>query len=217
MKMLVIVALASFFLIGLAIAQDNACALKPPKGASVALVEFEDLQCPDCAKVAPVVADAAATYKIPVVLHAFPLTKHAWAHSAAVYAAFFDQYAAKQKGKTKKLGSGFRTYMYENQASVTPQNLRETVERFAKAHGVKLPEQIDPKGKLAARVDTDIACGKSLNVVHTPTIYVVSSKQQGEPFIEVVDRSKLFEQIEAMTPDKSPEKATAKRAPASKK
>jgi protein-disulfide isomerase len=117
-----------------------------------------------------------------------------------------------QTGKNKKIGSDFRSYMYENQASVTPENLRETVTKFAAAHKVTLPNDVDPKSKLAAYVDAEIACGKSLNVVHTPTIYVVSNQQQGDPFIEVVDRSKLFEQIEAMTPAR----ATAKRAAASK-
>src|SRR5258707_1506083 len=104
MKLLAILLVVSFFAAGIAVAQDTACALKPPGGASVAIVEFEDLQCPDCAKAAPVIADAAATYKIPVVLHAFPLPKHAWAHVAAVYAAYFDLVAAQQKGRNKKIG-----------------------------------------------------------------------------------------------------------------
>ena len=40
-------------------------ALRPPKGAQVAIVVFEDLQCPDCRRAAPLVEEAARTYKIP--------------------------------------------------------------------------------------------------------------------------------------------------------
>src|SRR5580692_12628498 len=47
-------------------------ALRPPKGAQVAIVVFEDLQCPDCRRAAPLVEEAARTYKIPVVRHDFP-------------------------------------------------------------------------------------------------------------------------------------------------
>ena len=47
--------------------------LRPPKGAKVAIVVFEDLECPDCARAAPLVLEAAKTYKIPVVRYDFPL------------------------------------------------------------------------------------------------------------------------------------------------
>ena len=35
-------------------------ALKPPPGAHVAIVEFEDMECPDCARANPLLKDAAA-------------------------------------------------------------------------------------------------------------------------------------------------------------
>jgi len=38
----------------------------------------------------------------------------------------------------------------------------------------------------------------AVGIQHTPTIYVVSNKTQGKPFVEVVDRSKLFELIDTM-------------------
>ena len=47
------IALAVFLLAGLAVAQDKDSVLKPPKGADVAIVIFEDLECPDCARAAP--------------------------------------------------------------------------------------------------------------------------------------------------------------------
>ena len=74
-------------LASLAAAEDAATALKPPKGAQVALVVFEDLQCPDCRRAAPLVEQAAKTYKIPVVRHDFPLPMHNWSYDAALIAA----------------------------------------------------------------------------------------------------------------------------------
>ena len=47
--------------------------LKPPPGARAAIVMFEDLECPDCARAYPVVWEAAKKHNIPVVLHDFPL------------------------------------------------------------------------------------------------------------------------------------------------
>jgi len=41
--------------------------------------------------------------------------------------------------------------------------------------------------------------GKSLNLEHTPTIYVVSSKPKGPPFVEVKEPSSdLFKTIDAI-------------------
>src|SRR6516165_7195887 len=82
--------------------------LKPPKGFNVALVEFVDLECPDCANAAPVLEDARSTYKIPLVRYDFPLQKHSWARQAAILARFFDT-------KSKKIGDEFRAYCFQHQ------------------------------------------------------------------------------------------------------
>src|SRR6202166_3870258 len=65
-------------------------ALRPPKGAQVALVVFEDLQCPQCRRVAPLLEQASKTYKIPLVRHDFPLPMHNWSYDAAVMERYFD-------------------------------------------------------------------------------------------------------------------------------
>ena len=61
-------------------------ALKPPAGARVAIVEFDDMECPDCARANPLLKEAAAKYHIPWVRHDFPLRQHAWSFQAAVNA-----------------------------------------------------------------------------------------------------------------------------------
>jgi protein-disulfide isomerase len=166
-------------------------ALRPPKGAQVAIVIFEDLECPDCARATPLLEEASRTYKIPVVRHDYPLQMHPWAYDAAILARYFDT-------KSKKLGDEFRDTVFAHQLEITKDNLRAFAEKFVAEHKVDLPFVVDPQGKLAALIQADRALGNSLNLEHTPTIYVVSSKNASKPFVEVVDRSQLFQLIEAM-------------------
>jgi|SRR6201987_1170102 protein-disulfide isomerase len=175
----------------IAAAQDKAAILKPPKGASVAIVIFEDLECPDCARAAPLVAEASRTYKIPLVRHDFPLPMHPWAYDAAILARYFDTHS-------KAMGNEFRDTVFRHQLEITKETLRPFAEKFAAAHKVDLPFVVDPEGKLAKLVDADRELGKQLDLQHTPTLYIVSNKHAGTPFVEVVDRSQLFQQIDMM-------------------
>jgi len=184
LPLLLLVSLAAF-------AEDVPEVLRPPKGAQVALVVFEDLQCPDCRRAAPLVAQAGQTYKIPVVRHDFPLPMHNWSFEAAVLARYFDTHS-------KALGNAFRDYVFEHQLEITPDNLHGLAEKFAAEHKVDLPFVVDPAGRLAALVLADKELGKSINLQHTPTIYVVSNKRAGKPFVEVVDRTQLYALIDAM-------------------
>ena len=174
-----------------AFAEDVPDVLRPPKGAQVALVDFEDLQCPDCRRAAPLVAQAGQTYKIPVVRHDFPLPMHNWSFEAAVLARYFDTHS-------KILGNAFRDSVFEHQLEITPDNLHGFAEKFAAEHKVDLPFVVDPMGKLAALVLADRDLGKSINLQHTPTIFVVSNKRAGKPFVEVVDRTQLYALIDSM-------------------
>ena len=186
---LLVLALAS-----LAVAQDKASILKPPKGASVAIVIFEDLECPDCARAAPLVAEASRTYKIPLVRHDYPLPMHPWAYDAAILARYFDTHS-------KAIGNEFRDTVFRHQLEITKETLRPFGEKFAAAHKIDLPFVVDPEGKLAKLVDADRELGKQLDLQHTPTLYVVSNKRSGTPFVEVVDRSQLFQLIDSMKKD----------------
>jgi protein-disulfide isomerase len=177
----------------------------------VAIVEFEDMQCPDCARANPVLKKAAADYHIPWVRHDFPLPMHNWSFFAAVNARWFDA------AKGKALGDEYRDEVFANQNSIaTPDNLRQFTASFAQSHGVNLPFAIDPQGKLAADVKADSALGQRVGIEHTPTIWVVTANSKGAPFIEVVDRSKLYQLIDQALADtasaKAPPKAAAKAA-----
>ncbi len=169
-------------------AQD-AAALRAPKGAKVALVVFEDLECPDCARAHPLVEEAKKTYKIPVVRYDFPLPQHSWSMDAAVLGRYFDT-------KSAKLGDDFRTEVFAHQMEITKENLRPFADKFAAAHKLVLPAFVDPLGRLAAKINADRALGQRIGIIHTPTLYVVTNKTNGTPFIEVVDRSKLYQMID---------------------
>jgi protein-disulfide isomerase len=172
-------------------AQDVHPALRPPKGASVAIVIFEDLECPDCARAAPLVEEASRTYKIPVVRHDFPLQMHPWAYDAAILARYFDTHS-------KALGNDFRDTVFKHQLEITKETLRPFAEKYAAAHKIDLPFVVDPDGKFAKLIEADRAAGNQLNLQHTPTLYVVSNKHTGTPFVEVVDRTQLFQLIDTM-------------------
>lgn len=184
-------ALTAVLLASSAFAEDVNPALRPPKGSRVAIVIFEDLECPDCRRANPLVEEAAKTYKIPVVIHDFPLPFHHWSFEAAVNARYFDT-------KSKQLGNEYRDYIFEHQPEITADNLRVFSERFAADHHTELPFVVDPQGKLAAEVTADRDLGRAIHIEHTPTLYVVSNRTQGKPFVEVVDRTQLFQLIDAM-------------------
>ena len=165
-------------------------ALRPPAGARVAIIEFEDLECPDCARANPVLRQAAVTYKIPWVRHDFPLPFHAWSFTAAVNARWFDL-------KSKALGDEYRDRVFANQPMITSLDLlRDFTTKFAESKGIALPFATDPQGKLAAEVKADYALGQRIGIEHTPTIWVVTANSKGAPFVEVVDRSKLYQLID---------------------
>jgi protein-disulfide isomerase len=190
-------------------------ALKPPAGVRVAIVEFADMECPDCARANPLLKEAAAKYRIPLVRHDFPLAMHAWSFKAAVNARWFDA----TKGKT--VGDEYRDQVFANQASIFGlDGLRQFTDQFAQSHGIALPFAMDPQDKLTAAVKADYALGQRIGIEHTPTIWVVTANSKGAPFVEVVDRSKLYQLIDqaiadtasaAKTPAKAPVKAGVKK------
>ena len=121
----------------------------------------------------------------------------AWSFQAAVDARWFDT-------RSKALGDEYRDYIFANQRGIeTPESLRQYTETFARSHGIALPFAIDPEGKLAAEVKADYALGQRIGIEHTPTIWVVTSDSKGAPFVEVVDRSKLYQIIDQALADTS--------------
>ena len=187
---------------------SDTSSLKPPAGANVAIVEFIDLQCPDCAAKNPLVKEAAKTYNIPIIRHDFPLPKHNWSGEAAVIAKYFDS-------KSKALGFAWRDYCFENQPAITPDNLRGRAEKFATQNGTSLPFVVDPDGKFAKEIKEDFAFGERVGIQHTPTIYVVSTSTT-KPVVEVTDPTQLYAIIDQAKTEAGANTATPAKSPARK-
>ncbi|HVP63460.1 MAG TPA: thioredoxin domain-containing protein [candidate division Zixibacteria bacterium] len=213
MKSVAAVVLSLLAMMSAGVAIDTS-ALKPPKGAKVALIVFEDLQCPDCARAEPLLEEAVRTYNIPLVRHDFPLPMHNWSFEAHVIGRYFAE-------KSPQLAEEYWRFIYANQASIYRLNLRSKVDEFAAQHHTAVPAIYDPKGELAAKVKEDFALGQRAGVGHTPTIYVVSDTQRGTPFIEVVKREELFQlidQVKAQVAQEQPaSEPAAKKKSAAKK
>ena len=163
-------------------------ALHPPAGSRIALVVFEDLECPACAKADPLLTQAVRNYGLPLVRHDFVIPNHAWSKEAHIMARYFDT-------QSPQLGELFRQYIFANQIAIYKTNLRQWADKFAAAHRTGLPAFYDPTGALRAKVEADTQLGRATGVHQTPTIYVVSTSPQ-TPFVEVTEQGKLFETIE---------------------
>jgi protein-disulfide isomerase len=188
----------------------DSSALHPPAGSRVAIVEFDDLECPACAAANPLLMQAAAKYNIPWIRHDFLIPGHPWSPTAAVNARWFDE-------KSKKLGDDYRNYIFANQTSIeTRDELQQFTQRFASAHSVALPFAIDPQGRLAAAVQADCQLALKTGATQTPTIFIVTSGSKGTPFIEVLNpQEQLFTTIDqalADTRSTAPAKTTQKTA-----
>ena len=188
----------------------DSSALHPPAGSRVAIVEFDDLECPACAAANPLLMQAAAKYGIPWIRHDFLIPGHVWSPIAAVNARFFDT-------KSKTIGNDYRNQVFANQNSIeTRDELQQFTQRFASAHSVALPFAIDPQGKLAAAVQADDQLAIRMGLKLTPTIFIVTSNSKGAPFIEVLNpQTQLFTTIDQALTDtrpSAPAKTTQKTA-----
>src|ERR1700734_903972 len=120
--------------------------LVPPPGAKVAIIEWEDLQCPACAHAFPFVHMAVDHYKIPLVRYDFLIPGHMWSREAAIYARYL------QDKVSPELATQYRREVFASQF------------------------QIAPTGELARQVNAEVALGNKLGLTETPTIVVVTPK-----------------------------------------
>lgn len=166
----------------------NSPALKPTAGSDVAIVEFDDLECPACAAANPVLMAAAKKYNVPWIRHDFLIPNHIWSRQAAINARWFDT-------KSKELGGEYRNAVFAAQQSIsTPDDLNQFTQKFAGDHHVALPFVLDPQGKLADEIHSDVDLARALGLSRTPTIFIVTahSHDPGAPFVQMNDTSLLY-------------------------
>jgi len=162
-----------------------------PEGTDLAIVVFEDLQCPDCARAHPELLKASEALNVPVVIHDFPITRHVWAFPAAILARWFT-------AQSPALGVEFRSFIFEHQRDIRPDNLRLFGEQFAAQHQLTLPADVDPDGKLQALVQADFDLGMRIKLEYVPLIFVIQRDGEASRAVEVTDLAKLGDAVAQM-------------------
>ncbi len=168
----------------------------------MAIVEFDDMQCPLCAAWNPTLMQAAAKYHVAWVRHDYLIPGHPLSPREAVTARWFDT-------KSEQLGAAYRNTIFAQQGSIeTQDDFTHCTEQFAKSHNIAMPFAIDPQGKLMDAVRADCRLGLSLGVNQTPTVYIVTSgsHEGGYSIARVRDLNLLFtylDQATSATADKS--------------
>lgn len=164
-------------------------AFKPPAGVRVAIIEWQDLQCPACAHAFPIVHQAVAHYNIPLEEKDFPLPQHAILGSldGAVWARYL------QEKVSMKVADDYRGAVFAAQTGITNKDdMMAFTRRFFQSHGLQMPFVADPTGALMKEVQADKALGEKVGVSQTPTIIVCSQRE----WIHVTDVSLLYQAID---------------------
>jgi protein-disulfide isomerase len=148
-------------------------------GAPVVLVIFTDFECPYCKEEAKMLRQnllSAYPKQVRVYFKDFPLEQiHPWAKMASITgrcifrqrpAAFWD----------------YHDWIYEHQGEIKPENLKEKVLEFAKGKDLdvlQLSRCMESRAT-EAEVDKNVADGKALQVISTPTLFVNGRRLVGQ-------------------------------------
>jgi protein-disulfide isomerase len=161
--------------------------LRAPVGSRVAIFEFEDLECPACARAFPIVHAAVDKYKIPLVRHDFPLKMHVWSFDAAVIARYIQDKVSPQAAEE------YRRAVFANQTSIASKDdLNTFTQKYFQSHGRVMPFVIDPNGLFAAEVHADYTLGERVGLTQTPSIFIVTQKG----YTQVNDVTQLYAMLD---------------------
>ena len=188
--------------------KDNSM-LHPPAGQKIAIVEWEDLECPACMHAFPIVHEAANHYHIPIIRYDFQILGHIWSHEASLYARYL------QDKVSPDLATEYRREVFASQYRISSKDdLHKFTTKFFADNHKQLPFVVDPTGQLEHEVDADRDLGVKMGLNHTPTIFVVTAHH----WIDVTDVSDLYsaiDQAEAEAAKSGPAAAAAHKPAAS--
>jgi protein-disulfide isomerase len=143
--------------------------LRPPPGRKVALIVFEDLGCPACARAHPFEVEAVKQTHVTWLRYDCPLAAHIWTFAGAVCARYVQETYGPQAAED------FRSTVFKAQNSIASEDdIRRFTANWLQKQGKKMPANLDPTGKLAREVSADRDLAKRLNLEWTPTIVVVT-------------------------------------------
>ena len=158
-------------------------ALVGSRTASAQLVVFEDLECPHCADLAPMIEAVEAKFgqRVAVYYKHFPLTvRHALARGAAIAAV-----AADRQGKflpMTKLIFADQRRMSAADLEADAKQLGLDLDRYRR--DVAAPET-------AAIVDGDLAEADALGLDHVPVVFI-----NGRQYDGILDQTTLFDAVD---------------------
>lgn len=166
--------------------------LKPPAGVKVAVIEWEDLECPACAKAFPIVHEGIKHYNIPLVRYDFHINGHIWSSDAALYARYL------QDKVSLDLATEYRREVFASQIRIASQDdLKQFTQQFFAKNGKQMPFVVDPTGQFAREIKADNDLGLKLGLMETPTIIVVTPHE----WIQVRDVMDLYQAIDKAEAD----------------
>jgi protein-disulfide isomerase len=175
--------------------------LRAPAGSKVAIYEFEDLECPACARAFPIVRAAVEKYKIPLIHRDFPLRMHVWSFDAAVNARYMQDKISPQ------FAEDYRRAVFVNQTAIsTKDDLTNFTQKFFQSHGHPMPFVIDPNGLFTAEVRADQTLGERVGLTETPSIFIVTQKN----YVQVHDVTQLYQMLDTTIAETSSGSSTAK-------
>jgi protein-disulfide isomerase len=168
-------------------ALKDTSSLKPPPGTKVAIIEYEDLECPYCAHAFPFVHAAAKHYQIPIVECDFQIDYHHWSHDAAICAHYL-------KAKVSPvLAEEYRREVFASQNRIASRDdVRAFTQHFLTRHGLQMPFVMDPTGQFNQEINSTTAQGNRIGIRETPSIFVVTS----DHWIQDKDPDHLYEAID---------------------
>ena len=168
--------------------------LKPPAGVRVTVIEYEDMECPGCARAYPMVHAAVAKANVPLEEYDCQVPSHHWSHEAAIFAHYL------RDKVSPALAAEYRRQLFAAQRSVASHDdLANFTQSFMKAHNQPMPANMDPAGIYDREVKASTAQALQLGVIETPTIVVVTAGH----WIQVKDPTqidKAIQQAEAEAP-----------------
>ena len=166
--------------------------LKPPAGAKIAIIEWQDLTCPNCAHAFPIVHAAAAHYKIPLIQHDFLLGgEHTVLgdKEAAIWVRYL------QDKVSPAMADQYRGAVFAAQSGISSKDdMANFTRRFFQSHHLQLPFVPDPSGELTKEVMMDNALGEKLGVRNTACIIVCTPRE----WVHVTDISQLYQTIDEL-------------------
>ena len=162
---------------------------KGPAKAPVTIVEFSDMQCPHCAKAAPMIEQLLALEpEAHFVFQNFPLPAHNWAEKAAGYVDCVGRASNDAVWK-------FIQKTFDEQANITEANADEKLKAIATASGANGDEvaACAAKPDTKARVEVSVALGKSVDVNATPTLFINGRNVPGGTPVDLLKKIVDFE------------------------